>query len=113
MGAYVNPPNQSKEEWLEENGVQISRGAAKRISNNIEDGPTEELAVCLVDNGPFKAAGICFEPREFEAFSQPDDHRPKKWFKANIEDLKKVSGELKRYMKHSDVHKDYSHETEE
>lgn len=108
MGAYVNPPGQNKEKWLEENATQISQGAAKRIAKNINNGATTELPVCLVDNGPFKAAGICFEKREFDAFSRSDDSRPKKWFKAKVDDLLEVSGELENYMRHSDSFPNYN-----
>jgi hypothetical protein len=101
MGAYVNPSDQSKEEWLEENADKITKQEAKEISENIKY--SEEMAVCLVDNGPFTAAGICFEEREFEAFSRADDPRPKLWFRAKTEDLLKVSDELEKYMEHSNV----------
>ncbi len=74
MGYYVNPRNQSKEEFLIENGRVISQSEA-----NNHDFSTDTLPVCLVDNGMFTAAGIGFDAREVEAFSY-DDGRDKMWF---------------------------------
>lgn len=34
--------------------------------------------VCVVNNGPFEAAGYAFSPQELSAFIQIDD-RPKRW----------------------------------
>jgi hypothetical protein len=38
----------------------------------------EENLVCVVENGPFDAAGYVFNQRELEAFSYPDSRR-KTW----------------------------------
>lgn len=71
MGYYIDPPRQSKEEFLAIHGTPT--GAVF---------PTDpELAlVCLVDNGFFTAAAIMFAPREAAYFNDPTDPRPKKWF---------------------------------
>ena len=79
MGRYLNPHNMTKEEWLTKNAIAL-------------DGPPSEspdpdgyYAVCLVDNGLFTAAALAFDPRELEAFTLPDDLRPKKWFLVTAE----------------------------
>lgn len=97
MGAYVNPNiSITKEEWLETNG--------KKVNPDEIHYPLivslSELPVCLVDNGRFKAAGICYTQQEFERFKR-DDGRPKEWYLVGIDKLHQVSPELKDYLKHS------------
>ncbi len=83
MGYYINPPNMSKEEFLDQKGTEISREEAasfKFIDDNV-------LPVVLVDNGLFTAAAIAYSPDELEEFLSPD-HRPMKWFLVEKELLK-------------------------
>ena len=91
MGAYVNPSGESKEEWLSKNATKLDGPPSKF------DEVPGSLPVSLVNNGPFTAAGICFDQGELAEFSAPD-RRPKKWFMAKIEDLMSVSN-LDRYLK--------------
>jgi hypothetical protein len=80
MGAYINPENMTKEEWLANNGQLIAYPPEKF------DEMPGKLAVCLVDNGAFTAAGIAFDERELQAFTHPDG-RPKKWYWVDKEKL--------------------------
>lgn len=82
MGYYINPPVVSKETWLIENGVHISETEAHAVFDEGVD-----LPVCLVDNCMFTAAAVAYDVREFEAFSMPDDDRPKYWFRVPREKL--------------------------
>lgn len=84
MGSYINPQTCSKEQWLKDNAYEID-------IEHTDLRPDGEMAVCLVNNGPFTAAGIIFNRREWKCFTDAGDSRPKKWFSAKIEDLKKVS----------------------
>ncbi len=90
MGAYVNPPNggsfseeAAKAEWL------------KKFAEETQ-GPTqpdaEYVPLCWVHNYHFTAIGVGFSPNEVKAFvGSSDDLRPKRWFRAKREDVRKVS----------------------
>jgi len=43
------------------------------------DVPEDKALICVISNQRFEGAGYCFDEREFEAFTQPDDHRPRVW----------------------------------
>jgi len=71
MGCYVNPTNESKEEFLAREGRRVSVQDAAITET--------EMPVCLVDNGFFKAAAVGYCEDEIAAFANPDG-RPKTWF---------------------------------
>ena len=78
MGYYINPKVGTKEQWLEKYGNEVDTGSL--------DDP-ERVPVCLVDNGLFTAAGICYNHRELNEFSNPNDSRPKRWYLAPKDQL--------------------------
>jgi len=41
--------------------------------------PSGKVLVCVVQNGPFDAAGIAYDKDEFDCFNSSDDFRPKTW----------------------------------
>jgi hypothetical protein len=90
MGAYINPPNMSKEQWLSENATEVPF-----VDWDLPEG---YLPVVLVDNGPFTAAGIAYYRQELKAFTDESDQRFKRFFIAPIDKLHEVSEELKGYM---------------
>lgn len=94
MGAYINPPDSSKEVWLGRNAIVLD-GPPERF-----DEREGEFPIVLIDNGYFTAAGIAFDQRELELFLFPDP-RPKIWLSAPIEKLHDVSPALKDYMERS------------
>ncbi len=73
MGYYINPDRGSKESYLEKEGIQAP------WAPKWEDIPSDKVAVCLVDNGMFTAAGIAYSPAELEEFSRYDG-REKQWY---------------------------------
>ena len=84
MGYYINPPEGTKEEWLENNGLEVMGPAWALLATNFP-GLMNHLEgrgvyVCLVDNGPFTAAAVAYSEAEFNAFNHPSDYRPKKWY---------------------------------
>lgn len=84
MGVYIELIGVSKEQWLEENGTEI-------LHPNIERQP-DELPVCLIDNGLFRAACITWNETEVLACSVPGDPRPKKWYAVKRDLLRPFMG---------------------
>ena len=93
MGAYVNSLKEKKEKFLEREGVELSGDIVWEIADE------ENLFVCLVDNGHFTAAAIAYSEREFEAFNDSMDTRPKQWYLVPISKLHEVSPELRGYLR--------------
>jgi hypothetical protein len=93
MGYYVN--HNSKGESLP------SVGKAQAL---VADGATptkpyfQPNLVCVVENGPFDAAGYCYSEGEFKAFTIPGDLRRKTWL--IYEPAAKLSG----YDQAADAH---------
>ena len=46
-----------------------------------EDVPDTLALICVVDNGPFEAAALCYSREEFIEFADTDhgDRRPRQW----------------------------------
>lgn len=92
MGAYINPENETKEEFLAREGTRVTTSAAEM--GNLPG----EMMVCLVNNGIFTAAAVAYSQREIEEFADPEDRRMKVWFSVPIEKLLEVS-DVKVYQK--------------
>lgn len=93
MGVYINPPSEPKEAFLARYD-SISEKAAKGWT----DPDKGFLSVCLVQNGIFTAAAVCYKESEWEEFTEADDPRPKMWFLVPVEKLLEVS-DLGPWMK--------------
>lgn len=90
MGLYINPKNMSKEDWLRQHGQVIldeKRGISLPPPSHIEG---DNVAVCLVDNGGFTAAGVAYSADELASFAHPDDRRPKVWLWVPISEIEKL-----------------------
>jgi hypothetical protein len=85
MGCYVNPATETKEAFLEREGVEIHRPPLET------DVTPDSLPVILCNNGPFTAAGVAFCASEVRAFTNPTDHRPKRYFIVPVQSLWRVS----------------------
>lgn len=74
MGCYIEGPTLGKADHIIKNhgGEEINRPLF------FEEVDKDKAIICVVFNGPFDAAGFCFNAREFEVFSHPDT-RPKRW----------------------------------
>lgn len=93
MGAYINPENESKEDFLEREGKKIHWD----MKPSWETIPYGYLPVVLVNNPLFTAAAIGFNKREYE-FLTRHDTRERELFFVKIDKLWDVSN-LKDYVK--------------
>lgn len=72
MGYYIEDTNShTKQQWLEAHCSAIFRDYAPDSFDTVEG----NLWVCLVDNIAFKAAGICYDQDELDAFKQGNRYR--------------------------------------
>jgi len=82
MGYYVQGPTKGKAEHI----FHMEEARAILLDEAPEwPAPASRAIVCVVDNGPFEAAGFCFCERELEAFSSPGDPRPRVWLEVDLD----------------------------
>lgn len=94
MGLYINPKNTSKEQWLLDNSTNVFLQAP----NNLKMIPYNHVLVCLVNNGPFRAAAVIYSNDELKAFANPSDGREKTWHIVSLEKIKEVCPNYKSFM---------------
>lgn len=95
MGAYINPVGETKEDFLRREGKHIFLREAKEFDFSDK----ENLVVILVNNGPFTAAGIAYDKKELDAWTNdPTDLRPMTYWLVNKKKLYEVSN-LEYYLK--------------
>lgn len=80
MGIYINPPDMTKEQFLEKFGIEC-RGDELEILEDM-------LPVVLVDSGYFTAAAIAYSRYELSCLVDPFDPRPRKYYMVPREHLK-------------------------
>lgn len=89
MGYYVNPVDQTKEDWLAANGVRLAGAPdCDALEALVVSG---FLPVCYVQNPMFSAAAVCYTATELLEFTRPTDTRPKAWFKVSVDALVQVN----------------------
>ncbi len=89
MGYYVNPPEESKESFLEREGMVMASNP-QITWESVSEG---YLPVVLVNNGWMTAAAIAYCEQELQEFTRLDDDRPRTVFMVKIEKLLPVSGQ--------------------
>jgi hypothetical protein len=77
MGYYIEGPAKNKGVFLEK-AYGAEECSQVEAFVHIED--TNKIGICVVNNGPFEAAALCYSDDEFMRFSNPKDLRPKKWY---------------------------------
>jgi hypothetical protein len=91
MGFYVQGPTKGKADYLlQKYEEEISELKQEEAGIMIKD-PRMGVLVA-VENGPFDAVGFAFDEVEFEAFTLPDDFRPKRFLALSRERAEELSG---------------------
>lgn len=88
MGLYINPPKESKEDFLRKFGTIIS------LSEGWTDRPRFSVPVILINNIAFTAAGIGFDEDEFNEFTQITDRATIKMW-VPISEIVRIHPEMK------------------
>ena len=75
MGYYINKemPALGKANAI----AGLYGGAIINRPNSFSDIPQGKALIVVIDNGPFEAAGFAYSEREFQAFTEIGDSRPK------------------------------------
>ena len=96
MGYYIQVPNnKGKAQQI------VELYGAKIIPEPIgfwQKDP-QEAFICVLDNGPFEAAGFAYNEREFEEFKAPDPfppQRPRTWLVMNRKEACELTGFIER-----------------
>jgi hypothetical protein len=74
MGYYINPHNETKEEFLGRVGTLVP------VAPTWAEIPTDSNLVILLHNRSFTAAAILFDEKEFNEFMDPDDTRRREYY---------------------------------
>ena len=85
MGFYLDVP-EPKAEYLYEHAKGIHLDAEP---DSFADVPKDQLLICVVDNFTFEAAGICFDEKELQRFTEHDG-RPREWLTIPREEAVKI-----------------------
>lgn len=101
MGCYVEAKD--KKQWLVDNAKMYWDDLS--YCPKFSEFPEGTLPVVLLDNGLFYAAGVAFDEKEFEVFTDVRDTRPRTVWAVDIEKLKKVSP-LEGYLKIAELRKE-------
>ncbi len=89
MTIYLNPIKMTKEEFLQKHGTLVK---SEEIAQKNLDDHSETCVVILIDNGPFRAAGILEGQHDLSAFTNPSDYRPKKFYLVSTSDINAEGG---------------------
>lgn len=82
MAYYVNPPNETKEAFLERVGTRIEKVSTLREYRG------ERRLVVWKNNGPFTAAGVPADDRDLvEGFQTSGDWRETKYYSVPLSEL--------------------------
>lgn len=96
MGLYIEVPAfRNKAATIKElapDAQDMPEGAS------YDDCPEDCLPVCVVDNGPFEAAGVAYNRREFGRFLLPSDSHPRTWLWVPIHFIKANAPAAKGYL---------------
>ena len=89
MGIYIEVPhNQNKADQLRQMGAVLVLPTTK-----VSEIPDDKVLVCVVKNGPFDAAAVVLDEREWKCWqNMENDSRPRSWLMMDIKLATKLSG---------------------
>lgn len=103
MGLYIEvPANKGKADLILDLDPRVEEATYEDGTFFIpdwDDAPKGFLPVCVVDNGPFEAAGVAYSEEELIRFSRLDDPRPRRWLYVPIDVIKKHAPMADIYLK--------------
>lgn len=92
MGYYIDVPNRKgKAQQI----VDLHGGRILPHAPIWGDAGADEAIICVLDNGPWEAAGFAYNERELERFAEPDlytQQRPRIWLVMNRTKACKLTG---------------------
>ena len=98
MGYYIEGcEGKTKVGWLEANTTIIPLAIVTADDWEYED-KKDNVLICLINNGPFLAAGIAYSLQEFKCFNTPDG-REKIWFSVPKSAAIKNNPNVAHYLK--------------
>lgn len=93
MGYYIETPEPTNKA-----GQLIASNGAVPVDPNGFEFKGLKVLVCVVQNGIFDAAGIIFDARELDAFTQPNDMRIKTWISLSRDEALKLCPKAARVL---------------
>lgn len=103
MGLYLNPEDRSCLAWVEDNGTRVDPKIFGDSIREQKEGLWAEapsrLAVCVIFNPSFKAAGVGFGQAELIAFLH-EDGRHKLWYLVPKEKIAELVPNIDDWLKH-------------
>lgn len=93
MGYYIEVPNVKgkAQQVIDIHGAEL----LERAPLSLSDIPPDKAVICVVDNGPFEAAGFCYNEKELQDFVAPDyfqPQRPRQWLLMDRSKACKLTG---------------------
>ena len=97
MGIYFDPRNVSKEEWLYFNAEKFIPASALDAQYDLIRS-NNQVPICLVDNGSFRAAGIAYTAFEYHRFIESTDDRPVSWWLVSVDKLLEEMPRMRQHL---------------
>lgn len=97
MGYYIEVPNAHNKA-----GQLINLYGASNIGlppKKLADVPKGKVLVCVVQNGVFDAAGVCYSEEELEAFKETRTGRPRTWLVMNVDKVCELKPAIAEYLR--------------
>lgn len=97
MGYYLDVPNAlNKASQLIKLHNAVDIGLAP---DKLSDISKDKVLVCVIENGTFDAAAICFSQEELEAFHYDGTDRRRTWLTLDLEEVVKMKTHLEEYLR--------------